>query len=354
MKKTIFTASLSIMAVLLVPGLFSVALSQNRILNQKQILKPIPAEKLVVRKSLMAYQAVPVERVTQKRARNILQNFQEKSSAAMRFERVRNLKGRFLFTSSQDPSAVFDINRQTGSFLLNFGLKKYSNEGSTRNLPSSGNAPELARKYLEETGILPKNEKEIVLAHVGGLNMAVAKDGKRKGNYKKLVTVQFSRVLNGMPVQGPGSRLLVHLGEQGSLAGMIKNWSDVKAVPVTKAEKKNDQVIQREIQDRLRRMAGQALDIKIEKSSMVLYDDGLGRIEPAMYVLAMARYEGPGREGVVEIPVDFYVPFLKQPKALFPYMKSREAKGPGGDKKQKTLKMAPSARSAGQDQTDMK
>ena len=80
---------------------------------------------------------------------------------------------------------------------------------------------------------LPENKEEVVLARVGGLGMTVSKDGKSSNKYEKLVTVFFRRVLQEVRVQGPGSRILVHLGEQAALVGVIRNWPDVKAQEVS-------------------------------------------------------------------------------------------------------------------------
>ncbi len=354
MKKMITIVTLFVMALFFVPFGKNVLLSQNKVLQPQKILRPIQVKPLVLKQRVMAYEALPVERVTKKGGREALERLQRVSSSKVQFQNVRNRKGRLLYTTAGDPSAVFDIDQKTGSFLLNYGLKKYAKKGSTKRLPASAEARELARKHLAETGYLPKNEQELVVAHVGGLNMAAAKDGRPMGTYKKLVTVQFSRVLNGMPVQGPGSRIVVHLGENGAMAGMIRNWPEVKAVGISAAELKNDSALEEEKQMRLRKLAGEARDVRVQKSKRVLYDDGMGRIEPAMYVVANAFYEGPGGDGMVQIPVDFYVPLLKQPKALFPYMKSFEVKEPGGDNQQKTIKSLQPIGTGGKDRTDMK
>ncbi len=350
MKKMITIVTLLFMALFLVPCGTNVLLSQNKVLQPQKILRPIQVKPLVMKQRVMAYEALPIERITQKNARESLARLSSASSLDLKFQKVRNRKGRLLFTSGGDPSAVFDIDQKTGSFLLNYGLKKYAKKGTTKGLPANAQA----RKHLAGTGYLPKNERELVVAHVGGLNMAAAKDGRPMGTYKKLVTVEFSRVLNGMQVQGPGSRIIVHLGENGTMAGMIRNWSEVKAVGISASELKNDAALEEEKQERLRKLAGEARDVRVQKSKQVLYDDGMGRIEPAVHVVAEAFYEGPGNEGMVQIPVDFYVPLLKQPKALFPYMKSFEVKNPGGDKRQKTIKSLQRIGVGGKDRTDMK
>ncbi|WP_122892679.1 hypothetical protein [Prosthecochloris sp. ZM_2] len=334
-------------------GVFSDALSQNVIRPEQKILRVIPQKPLVLQRSLVRYQAVPMRTLDRNGARQILERLQKSGPGGVGFEKAEMVDGRYIFTSPDDPSAVCDVDAATGSFLVNFGLKRYSGEGSTRNLPSGNRAVEIARSYLSETGYLPANENEMVVAGVGGLDMAVARDGKQAGRYRKLVTVRFSRVLNGMPVQGPGSRMVVHLGENSTPAGMIRNWTEVKAVAVSKEQLKSSEAVRGETAERLRSIAGKAREVRGEKSVRVLYDDGRGNIEPAMYVTAEAMYAGPKQQEMVAVPVDFYVPLLRNPKALYPFMKERENKVPGGDSRQRSLRLL-IPRSGSGEQSDQK
>lgn len=305
-------------------------------------------------KELITYQAIPVKMLNQSDAQELLgrimKSTRENNSS---FEKVQQLTGRFIFTSVNDPSAVFDIDQKNGSFLLNFGLGKYTAEESTSNLPSVQAAPELARKYLSETGNMPKNSNEMLVAHVGGLDMSVSKEGKSTGAYKKLVTVQFSRKLNGLPVQGPGSRIVMHLGENGNLTGMIRNWPQVEARKIQPAELKSDELIRKDIRSQLCALTGHSEKNTDQKSTIVLFDDGRGVIEPALFVTAKALYQGPNNREVIEIPVDFYVPLLRKPKAYYPFMQSLDSKIPGIDKQQKPSETILSPKT-GEGQSDMR
>jgi hypothetical protein len=239
------------------------------------------------------------------------------------------MDNRLIVSSAEDPSAIFDIDKRYGAFLFNAGLKQYSGEGDTPGLPSQQLAPELAQQYLSKLDYLPKDKGELVLENVGGLGMAMAKDGKSSVKYQKLVTVFFRRNLDGIRVQGRGSRMVVHLGKEATLAGLIRNWPEVKANEIPHERLKNDKQIYKEITTRLKVMAGQAAGITVQNAEFVLFDDGRGVIEPAIYVVAMARYDGPKRaKGFVEIPVDFYVPALTKHVAYYPFQQDANAKAP--------------------------
>ncbi|HWR01649.1 MAG TPA: hypothetical protein VN371_07260 [Chlorobaculum sp.] len=335
MKKFISTIALMSMTALQVPGPSSVVLARQAKVA-RNIEHPVKLNNLIGRKKLETYKTVAVRPLNYKEAWDVLSRLQERSHESVPFEKAEQLTGgRYVFTAENDRSAIFDIDPATGSFLLNFGLKKYTNEHSTLNLPSATQAPEIARKRLAETGQLPANGKEIVVTHVGGLDMAVAKYEFKPLTFKKLVTVQFGRVLNGLPVQGPGSRIVVNLGEDGVLAGLIRNWPEVQSKKVARSALKSNALIRKEIFQQLRTTAGDAKETFIRKASLVLYDDGRGVIEPAIFVVADARYVGPKNEPLVNNPVDFYVPVLKRPEALYPYMKSRNANPPAYDERQK-------------------
>ncbi|NTU58652.1 MAG: hypothetical protein HGB00_07005 [Chlorobiaceae bacterium] len=349
MNKCISIFALIGMTALVIPA-------QSSVVHARSAYSSVRLNNFIGKKQLVSYRAVPVKPLNFNDAWEILNKTQARTHVNMHFEKAQQLTGgRYVFTSPEDPSAVFDIDPTTGSFLLNYGFKKYTHEFSTLNLPSASQAPELARKHLAETGFLPANEREMVVGHVGGLNLGVTKYGRSTGDYKKLVTVQYNRVLEGLPVQGPGSRIIVHLGEDGALAGLIRNWPDVTAKAIAKSELKSNAVISKEIRQQLRLTAGDAKEIAIRQASLVLYDDGRGTIEPAVYVVADARYLGPRNETLVNNPVDFYVPVLKVPGAYYPYMKSRNSKSPGYDDRERSFRpMTAKPETSGVDQSDRK
>jgi hypothetical protein len=335
MRKVSSKLAICITATLLVFGVSTCVVAQPRTQIEPKINWEVPTKDFIGKRALMTYQAVAVEPINLEHAQEMAGQLRETAETRIPFDNVQEYDGRFIFTSSKDSSAVFDIDSATGTFLFNAGMKGYSGEGSTRGLPSPREAPDLAREYLTKLRYLPDNKGEVVLTRVGGLGMAAAKDGRSSDKYEKLVTVFFHRVLQDVRVQGPGSRILVHLGEQGNLVGLIRNWPEVKAQKVSENQVKSDELIRDAIQRRLLKMAGEAKEITVQKAELVLFDDGRGIIEPAIYVVAGARYQGPKRaNGVVEVPVDFYVPVLLNPKGYYPFHKDAEANWPGSDSEQ--------------------
>jgi len=332
MKTTRTTTLALLAAAFLVTGITVVTGADRPSATGPEITWKTRSEGFVKTEALTTYRAILDRRIDLERARDTLGMLLEATGEKADFDKLQEVDGRMIFTADHDPSAVFDIDPRTGTYLFNRGLKGYSDERETPGLPSDKEAPEVAREYLAKLQLLPMNERELEVRRVGGLAMAAADDGKSSEPYKKLVTVSFGRILDGLRVQGRGSRLVVHLGEESELFGVIANWHRAEPRKVDASEIKSDDVIALEIRRRLFRMADLAQSIEIQRAGLVLFDDGRGRIEPAIFVVAAARYEGPERsKDGVEIPVDFYVPVLKDSQAYYPFIQDAGARWPGGD-----------------------
>lgn len=168
-KRVLSIVALVAVTLVVIPGSMSDALSQNVMRPERQILQVPPLQPIVQPPAMKRYEALRVSPLDQNGARGILWNLQQYSSFSPGFEKVENIDGRYLFSSPHDPSAVFDIDARTGSFLLNYGLKRYSGEGATKNLPSAAQAKELAWSYLGRTGYLPKMKRRWCLPGLGVL-----------------------------------------------------------------------------------------------------------------------------------------------------------------------------------------
>ena len=97
-------------------------------------------------------------------------------------------------------------------------------------------APQMAARLLKDLGVMPGRVGEMVLEHVGGLDMGVHRTDGTTELFKKLVTVRFSRQLDGLPVEGPGSRIIVRMGSGGELAGLIRRWNEFTSQPLAASD----------------------------------------------------------------------------------------------------------------------
>jgi hypothetical protein len=81
---------------------------------------------------------------------------------------------------------------------------------------------------LELNKLLPQNPEELKVAHVGGLRTtSILSTGRPGPVVDKLVTLTYSRELNGVPVIGAGSKLVVNIGDSGEIIGVTKRWREL-------------------------------------------------------------------------------------------------------------------------------
>ncbi|MEA3477564.1 MAG: hypothetical protein U9R60_05260 [Bacteroidota bacterium] len=226
------------------------------------------------------------------------------------------VNGRFCFRGDDkgDSTANFDIDPVGGSFIFNKEIEGYYGEENTKGLPDEYYATILSEKHLEELGLLPEDFREnMTLVHLGGLRMAtVGKDGL-SAEYDKMVTVTYGRKLDGICVKG-ASRIVVNMGNYGELAGLVWNWPKLERKEVLAkniiAPKNRRHQIGQQLQSLYANSNVES--ISINEVKIVLYDDGKGDIEPAMFVLGEVTQE----DGFVYLG-DWILPLLKSPKATY-------------------------------------
>ncbi|MRG48741.1 hypothetical protein GFS24_26755 [Chitinophaga sp. SYP-B3965] len=229
------------------------------------------------------------------------------------------------FRRADDPSGVFEMNKVTGRIVFNSGLKEYSADAATEGLPSDKEAIELTKRSLA-TLKLDLNEKELSKPIVSGLEMSVKKDQEKPQIYKKMVTVRYNRILDGIPVEG-ATRLIFTYGKKAELTTLIADWGkfepkDVLQEQVVKADDMHQQIEEVIISE-----AKEARKIRVVQRDVVLYDDGAGTIEPAVYVKTIMQYtrKSPeGKEESYEVPYDFYRPLIRGTRASFPHVKDQQ------------------------------
>jgi hypothetical protein len=53
-------------------------------------------------------------------------------------------------------------------------------------------------------------------------------DGKNAGPVvDKLVTLSYSRLIDGLPVLGPGSKFVLDLGDRAEVIGLVRHWREI-------------------------------------------------------------------------------------------------------------------------------
>ena len=224
------------------------------------------------------------------------------------------------FVDKDDPSAFVQIDNTTGDISFCRGMKGLEVQANTPNLPRDNDATRVALKHLEDLGLMPAKREELMLQHIGGLRMSSRSEQGETADFQKLVTVHFGRIIDGVQVGGPGSKITVHLGADGELVGLQRRWVEVEA----KSHETSDFFSRNETlnlaTDHLRTEWDRAERVVSTRPDMGLFDDGRGRIEPAYFFKAELSYDEEKHEfarGDFEANYLGVVPALRSSKASF-------------------------------------
>ncbi len=242
-------------------------------------------------------------------------------------DRIVHLNDKWLgFQNDEDASSTFEFDTHSGNIHFNRGLKGYSEERSTPNLPDERQITQFAAKHLIDLGLLPPlTEINLQKIEIGGLNMAVPDSKGGSKVFEKLKTVRAFRVLDGVEVEGD-SRLIMHLGENGELAGIVAQWPQVSE---GKALTENDLIPAEKLREaalaNIQRVLGKSVRPELTEAKLVLYDDGQGVIEPAYHFVVKRNFnlnENSRSTELTMIPYDFYLPIYNKSRAAFPDLQS--------------------------------
>lgn len=189
------------------------------------------------------------------------------------------------YVSKQDVSETFEYDPATGNFTFNKSMKKY--KGSfVPQLPDSQRSVFLAEEFLRTNGIAPRDFNQLKLVHLGGVRSTTVVDGRRAGPViDELATVNFGRVVDGIPVIGPGSKIVVNVGDRGEIMGVIRRWRELDHT--TRVRVPAEQLLPaQEAQEMARRQImaefGEGTSYRVLASSRKYYDNN-GRLLQPVY-----------------------------------------------------------------------
>ncbi|MFT7484932.1 MAG: hypothetical protein ACI9F9_000778 [Candidatus Paceibacteria bacterium] len=198
---------------------------------------------------------------------------------------------RLEYVDAADPSSFVMVGLATGDISFCRGMQGFEVLGNTPNLPKGEEATRLALDHLQRLGLLPLNRAEMNVQHIGGLRMAQRNEDGTNQDFDKLTTVHFGRTLDGLPVGGPGSKITVHLGANGELVGMQRRWIELRSSSNAESEFLSAGEALQGVESHLREEWSRAETVRSESPQPGFYDDGHGRIEPALFFRAELGYD---------------------------------------------------------------
>lgn len=195
------------------------------------------------------------------------------------FNNLRQSKtaGGLLYTSN-DPAEFYEVNEAEGRFSFSRGLSRYGGNYNP-SLPDPKKAQEIAMNFLNENKLMAENSKEMQLIHSGGLRA----DDENGTVIDKMITLTYGRVIDGVPVIGQGSKIVVNVGDKGVVEGVIRNWKAYQSKKeLSQAEVKTQAEMEREFQQLVNSQFGKGAKAEIRRSYMLYFDNNGRYLQPVM------------------------------------------------------------------------
>ena len=201
------------------------------------------------------------------------------------------LKGTKLdFQGRLDTSIAFQFEPTTGDISFQADPAGIDALADTPGLPTGQDAVRRALQHLQGLGLLPEDPRQLVVRHIGGERMAHF-DGETTQDFAKVTMVHFGRRLGGFDVGGPGSKIVVGLGENGRLVSLVRRWQELDLVEGSAARMLPAEEVGPLTQQDLAKAHEKAMTIEAGTPELGFYDDGKGRIEPAWFTQAKVSHD---------------------------------------------------------------
>jgi len=198
----------------LIPSLFAIAMSAGFISC---------AQAAVSTDNLVVYSFQKTTPATLDASQSYLKQFLPNESARL----ATSEDGIVRYVSDKDVNTTLEHNLSTGDISFSRNFDRYLGSFVPK-LPGSDEAVKIATSFLEKNRLAPLNSEELKVAHVGGLaTTSVLATGKPGPVVEKLVTISFSRQLNGAPVIGAGSKFIVNIGDSGEVISVSRRWREL-------------------------------------------------------------------------------------------------------------------------------
>jgi hypothetical protein len=198
----------------------------------------------------------------------------------------------FLDDKGKDATRHFEYDADKGYLSFNKGVSQQI-LSTTSKLPDAKSAENIANKFLSDNFLLPANKSELKVEHVGGIKRMSSKDQKE---YDVMKTVYYSRTIDGVPVVGEGSRVIVEIGNNGEVMAVTKKWKEVKPSTRTRnkiaaSELKSQAEAEAEFKQIVASQFGSGASSKIQTISKTYFDGGDDFIQPIYLMASSVRFK---------------------------------------------------------------
>ena len=188
------------------------------------------------------------------------------------------------YVSGADVNETFEHDLNTQNFAFNKRRRPHG-ENEAPQLPEREKAVRLAEEFLDKNGLLPRNMDELKMVHLGGLRSSNVVDGKKTGPIvDEMITVTYGRRIDSLPVIGPGSKIILKVGDKGEVVGLVRRWRELGTREAVKEEEVISLQQAEELAKRqIRTEYGEGASYKILGVGKAYYDNN-GKILQPVYV----------------------------------------------------------------------
>jgi hypothetical protein len=121
------------------------------------------------------------------------------------------------------------VYRASGGVRFHDNARWQVDDGKAHVTFDDADAVKLAQRYLEEVALVPLEECKLL--RVTRLNVGVVERQTGFAEERVIdVGVAFQRVINNVPVIGPGGKVIVYLDHNGDLTGVDRIWREIQDV----------------------------------------------------------------------------------------------------------------------------
>ena len=209
--------------------------------------------------------------------KSMVQNFKSNGSGYFRTDSA----GSTVYYVDEKNDTYLEQNLLNGNISFNTGIKNYLGDFKPE-LPSENQLRDISFEFLKKNDLMPKVKDEFHLIHSGGLR-SDAVDGQVV--IDKMRTLTFGRTIDGIPVIGSGSKIVVNIGNKGEITGLIRKWREINKAQ-KRSVKTEEMISQNEAESNFREIVADefAKDAKAAiKNIKLVYYDGDGRFIQPVY-----------------------------------------------------------------------
>ncbi|MDH4239732.1 MAG: hypothetical protein OEW48_09230 [Phycisphaerae bacterium] len=212
----------------------------------------------------------------------------------VRIDTAAQIDGLISISDPKNGSNFMMLDLETGYLSFNRGMADQIDDKPGK-LPSDDEAVKLALAFLQKSKFTPADPKEMTLAHIGRIRSASfdPTTGNVGSVRDQMLTIYFDRKLNGVPVIGSGSKMLVRIGDGGQVVGGARRWTErAQGQRIEKKDLRSVAELTKDITSFLSQEIGAAERIEIVQFILTYYDNGGKYIQPVLAYEAKVTAKG--------------------------------------------------------------